>query len=154
MSKLFTAFVATPAPLPSDYIVGYRSGSPTRAIRLQLKSLPLGAVPDPVALVYAATIDTDASIGALFDITATGDFTLTTPTNPTSTSFDGKRLQWRIRQDATGGRIVTLDTGFRLPSSATVPLAWSTAPNALDRLVAEYNFGDDTWDVVAFIPGY
>jgi hypothetical protein len=103
-----------------------------------------------VPLAYAATISTDASAGDIFDVTLTGNATLGNPTNP----VDGKTLRWRIRQDGTGNRAVTLGDKFVIPSSATRPLPFSTAANKMDILAATYHAGRDKWDIVAMVPGY
>jgi hypothetical protein len=106
--------------------------------------------PVTVALPYAATLSTDASTGDIFDVTLTGNTTIANPSNP----VDGKTLRWRIRQDATGGRTVTLGNKFVIPSSASSPLPWSTAANKTDVLAATYHAGRDAWDIIAFVPGY
>jgi hypothetical protein len=103
-----------------------------------------------VALTYAATVTTDASAGDIFDLTLTGNVTLANPTNP----VDGKTIRWRIRQDATGSRTVTLGNKFVIPSTATDPLPFSTAANKMDLLAATYHAGRDKWDIVALVPGY
>lgn len=111
-------------------------------------SSPSGPV--TAALPYAATLNTDASTGDIFDVTLTGNATLANPTNP----VDGKTIRWRIRQDATGGRTVTLGNKFVIPSSATSPLPFSTAPDKMDVLAATYHAGRDKWDIIAFVMGY
>lgn len=102
------------------------------------------------SLTYASTVTTNASAGEIFDLTLTGNVTLANPTNP----VNGKTLRWRIRQDATGNRTVTLGNKFVIPSSASTPLPFSTAANAMDILAATYHAGRDKWDVVAMVPGY
>lgn len=106
--------------------------------------------PHVVSLTYAATLNTDAGAGDIFNVTLTGNTTLANPTNP----VDGKTIRWRIRQDGTGSRTVTLGNKFAIPSSATSPLPFSTAANAMDILAATYHAGRDKWDVVAFVMGY
>lgn len=106
--------------------------------------------PTVVALPYSATVTTDASAGEIFDLTLTGHVTLANPTNP----VDGKTIRWRIRQDATGSRTVTLGNKFVIPSSATSPLPFSTAANKTDILAATYHAGRDKWDIIAFVMGY
>lgn len=104
-----------------------------------------------VVLVSASgSIATDAAAADLISITATGNITLANPTNPT----DGRALTWRIRQDATGGRSVTLGDKFRIPDSASQPLGWGQDPNETTIFAAIYNLADDTWDVVSLVPGY
>lgn len=103
----------------------------------------------PVSLAYASTLNTDASAGSIFDITLTGNVTIANPTNPTN----GQTIRWRVRQDATGGRAVTLGTKFSLPASVST-LEFSTAADKLDILAATYHSGRDKWDVVALVTGY
>lgn len=103
-----------------------------------------------VNLTYATTVATDASAGDIFNLTLTGNATLANPTNP----VDGKTLRWRIKQDATGSRSLALGSKFKMPSSATSPLPFSTAAGAMDVLAATYDAGRDKWDIVAFIMGY
>jgi len=103
-----------------------------------------------VALTYASTLNTDASAGEVFDVTLTGAATLANPSNP----VDGQTLRWRIRQDGTGSRAVTLGNKFVIPSSATSPLPFSTAANKMDILAATYHAGRDKWDIIAFVMGY
>jgi hypothetical protein len=109
-----------------------------------------GVLPKVVALTYAETLATDAETGEIFDVTLTGNVTLSNPTNP----VDGKTLRWRITQDANGSRAVTLGDKFVIPSSATSPLPFSTAADTTDVLAATYHAGRDKWDVVAFVMGY
>jgi hypothetical protein len=106
--------------------------------------------PTVVALTFASTLATNAGAGDIFDVTLTGNVTLSNPTNP----VDGKTLRWRIKQDGTGSRTVTLGNKFVIPSSATSPLPFSTAANKLDVLAATYHAGRDKWDIIAFVPGY
>jgi hypothetical protein len=125
------------------------AGTLTEKVTLgQIAALAGG--PTVVALTYAATLNTDASAGDIFDVTLTGNATLANPTNP----IDGQTVRWRIRQDATGSRTVTLGNKFVIPSSATSPLPFSTAANKLDVLAATYHAGRDKWDVIAFVMGY
>lgn len=103
-----------------------------------------------VELTYASTLNTDASSGDIFDVTLTGNVTLANPSNP----VNGQTLRWRITQDSTGGRLVTLGGKFNIPSSATSPLPFSTAANKMDVLAATYHAGRDKWDIIAFVMGY
>jgi len=103
-----------------------------------------------VTLTYAANITTNATSGDIFNLTLTGNAVLENPTNP----IDGKTLRWRIKQDATGGRSVTLGNKFNIPASSITPLPFSAAANKVDVLAATYDASRDTWDVVAFLIGY
>lgn len=96
------------------------------------------------------TVNTNVSLAQVFDMTLTNNITLANPTN----SVNGVTVRWRISQDGTGNRTVTLGNKFKIPSTATSPLPFSTAANAMDILAATYHAGRDKWDVVAFVPGY
>ena len=98
----------------------------------------------------SSTVSTDADTGQIFDVRLTGNVTLSNPTNPTN----GVTLRWRIKQDGSGSRTVTLDSAFKIPSSATDPLPFSTAPDTIDLLAATYNSATDKWDIIAFVMGY
>jgi hypothetical protein len=110
----------------------------------------LGGSTTVVSSSYSSTINTDAGAGDIFDITLTGNATLSNPTNP----VNGKTLRWRITQDATGSHTVALGNKFNIPSSATSPLPFSTTANKMDVLAATYHSGRDKWDIIAFVPGY
>lgn len=105
----------------------------------------------PQSVAYAATIQYDLSTGDYFETTLTGPLTLGTPLNPS----DGQRMLIRLRQDGTGGRVLSFGGVWRfgtdLPSTAVV---LSTAINKTDYLGATYNGTDSKWDVIAFIKGY
>ena len=120
ISELTAASAVTPDDL--FVIVDDPAGSPVT------KKVSASVLRNPhvVALTYASTLNTDASVGDIIDVTLTGNATLANPTNPT----DGKTIRWRIRQDGTGNRAVTLGNKFVIPSSATSPLPFSTAANA------------------------
>lgn len=110
-----------------------------------------GTAPVPVdAGGVSGTYTTNASASDVFNLTLTGNLTLANPTNP----VDGKTVRWRLRQDATGSRTLTLGSKFTIPASATSPLPVSTAANKMDILAATYHAGRDAWDIVAFVPGY
>jgi hypothetical protein len=144
ISELTSATSVTPDDL--FVIVDDPAGSPVT------KKISASVLRNPhvVSLSYASTLNTDASAGDIFDVTLTGGATLANPTNP----VNGKTLRWRITQDSTGSRTVTLGNKFNIPTSATSPLPWSIAPNNMDTLAATYHAGRDKWDVVAFVPGY
>ena len=83
-----------------------------------------------VALTSAASVTTDASTGNNFTVTLAVSATLADPTNLAA----GASYAWTIRQDATGGRLLTYGTAFKWPGG-TVPTL-STAPNAVDLVTA------------------
>lgn len=102
-----------------------------------------------VALTDAATISTDASLGNVFTVTLGGNRTLGNPTNLTN----GQKVVWRLKQDGTGNRTITLDTAFRLGTDITT-ITLSTAASKTDYLAAIYNGADSKLDIVAFVKGY
>jgi hypothetical protein len=102
----------------------------------------------PVALtVISNTASTNASQSSLFTLTLTGNTTLATPTN----GFSGQRIVYRLRQDGTGNKLLTLSSGFR---SGPVTVTLSTAANTTDYLGVIYNEFDNKWDVLALNKGY
>jgi len=102
----------------------------------------------PIALtVVSNTASTDASLSSTFTLTLTGNTTLATPTN----GFSGQRIVYRLRQDGTGNKLLTLSSGFR---SGPITVALSTAANTTDYLGVIYNEIDNGWDVLALNKGY
>lgn len=105
--------------------------------------------PRMATLTDAATIAVDATLGGVFSVTLGGNRTLGNPTN----ARDGQRLTFRIRQDGTGSRVLTLDTKYRLGTDiASVTL--TTTPNKTDYLTVQYSATDDKFDVIDFKRGY
>ncbi len=94
-------------------------------------------------------INTDASLGDIFDINLMGSGTLATPSNPT----DGQSIRWRITHKANNIPFV-LGSGFNVPSSATSPLPFSSTSGTMDLLAATYDLDRNKWDIIAFIMGY
>lgn len=104
----------------------------------------VGALTEELSVV-ANHVSTDASAAAVFLVDADDDFTLDNPTNAT----DGQRIIWRIKQDATGSRIITLDSKFTVNSEIS-SVVLSTAASAIDHIGAIYNEADDKFEIVAF----
>lgn len=108
--------------------------------------------PRVVSVAYAASVTPNADTTDVLKIGAlTGPLTLA---NPSGTPVEGQTLRIRIPQDGTGNRAITLGNKYRIPTSATSPLAFSTAASAEDKLAVEYDAADDKWDVVQMVPGY
>ena len=97
----------------------------------------------------SGTINTDASIGSIFDLTLSASGLLANPTNST----DGQSLRWRISY-ANSGIPLTLGNNFRIPSSASSPLPFSSSSGTMDILGATYDANRNKWDIIAFVPGY
>lgn len=102
-----------------------------------------------VSLTDAATISVDATLGNIFTVTLGGNRTLGNPTG----AVNGQKMVFRIRQDVTGSRTITLDTKYRLGSDITT-VSLSTSANKTDYLGVIYHSSDDKFDVVAFVKGY
>lgn len=103
-----------------------------------------------VPMVYANPLASDLSLGHVFTVTITGDVLISNPTN----GIDGNSYVWRIKQDGVGGHAITLGNKFKLPSSASLPLSWSTTAGAMDIFVTQYDSTADLFYVISMIPGY
>jgi hypothetical protein len=111
-----------------------------------------GGSSEPVVVsvgTVSGVINTNAGAGDIFDLTLGASGLLANPTNGTS----GQTLRWRVTHGASGIP-VNLGNKFKIPSSATTPLPWSTTSGNMDLLGATYHAGRDKWDVIAFVPGY
>ena len=97
----------------------------------------------------SGTINTNATLGDIFDLTLASSGILANP----SGSVDGQSLRWRISY-ANSGIPLTLGNNFRIPSSASSPLPFSTSSGTMDMLGATYDSSRNKWDVIAFVPGY
>lgn len=91
-----------------------------------------------VALSDGTNIATNASAGNIFTVTLGGDRTLSNPTNLT----DGMLLEWLIKQDGTGSRLLSYGSKFVWLATGTAPTLL-TAPGSVDRILAVYIAADD-----------
>ena len=101
-----------------------------------------------------ATVTLDASLGNIFRWTATQNFVLAAPINPT----DGETIRAEITQDNVGSRILTLATGAgAFVGSADITLAsvvLSTGANLTDVIGFQYVASSNRFRVVAFQRGF
>ena len=97
----------------------------------------------------SGTINTDASLGDIFDLTLVASGILSNPSN----SIDGDTIRWRIKYNADS-LALSLGNKFQIPTSATSPLPFSTASGVRDLLAATYDQSEDKWDIISFVPGY
>lgn len=111
---------------------------------------PARMIPDIAVVDYQTPNLSPGGEGGMVDVTLYSNLSVANPENP----INGATWRFRFKQDAVGNRIVTLGSKFKIPSSASNPLPWSTAPHAVDIMAATYHAGTDRWHVVAFIPGY
>lgn len=79
------------------------------------------------------TVTPDASASNNFDYLLTGALTIANPTNLSA----GMVLNFRLKQDATGGRTIAFGTAFKWPGG-TVP-TWATTANAINFFSAYYD---------------
>lgn len=86
-----------------------------------------------------AVISTNARLGNNFRVRLTEDVTLEPPYEP----MDGQRVAWRIEQDSTGGRVLTLNSAKFLVRGA---LFLSTVANSVSLLEAQYDNETGLWD--------
>lgn len=91
----------------------------------------------PVVLTDGATIAVDAALSNNFRVTLAGNRTLANPTNLT----DGMVLNFKIKQDGTGGRTLAYGSKYKW-SGGTAPVL-STAAAAVDFISAYYDGADD-----------
>ena len=103
------------------------------------------------SLTYSASVQTDLSTASIFNITANGgNLFLRNPVSGTN----GSGYVWYIYQDSVGSRTITLDSKFKIPTSATTPIAWSVSAYYMDILAVKYDATKDVFLVVSIIPGY
>lgn len=112
-------------------------------------SAPAQVSPKVVALTDAATIAVDATLGNHFRVTLGGNRTLGNPTG----AVDGQLLTFELIQDATGTRILTLDTKYALGTDIAAVVLTTTASKR-DFVTCKYNSTADKFYVVAFVKGY
>lgn len=102
-----------------------------------------------VALVDAANIATDASLGNLFTVTLGGNRNLSAPTNP----IDGQKIIYKITQDGTGNRGLTFDAIFDFGLDI-VSFTPSTGAGKTDYIGCIYSSSATKWNVVATSKGF
>lgn len=97
------------------------------------------------------TIATDASLGSVFRVLLTNgsQATLAVPTG----ASDGATVRWEIQQDSTGGRLLTLGSGWQFGTDIT-GIALTTNANAVDFLLGAFNSVSNVWRPLGFVRGY
>ena len=129
----------------ADHNVPIRdSGSATGA-----SWVPSGLAFNVVALTPGVTVALVATLGAYYTLVPAQNFTLSNPTG----ALHGQRFIVRIKQDGPGGRIITLDTKFRLGTDIT-SVVLSTAGGKTDYIGFVYDSNDDKFDIIAFTKGF
>jgi hypothetical protein len=109
-----------------------------------------GALPRVTVLADAATITSNCDTTDIATVVLAGNRTLGAPSgNPQN----GQRVQYRVRQDATGSRTLSYNAIFRFGTDVTSPTLTTTAAKT-DYLLFEYNSTDARWDCVSVVKGY
>jgi hypothetical protein len=106
--------------------------------------------PFPVPIIGlrdAVSILVDSASGHKFSVTLGGNRTLTNPIN----GYDGQRIIFALKQDATGSRTITLGSAY---SAGPFAVTLSTAANATDYLECVYSLTSAKWNVVNFQKGF
>jgi hypothetical protein len=124
----------------------YMKASGTYSLQLNIQGPAWTATVGSAA--YAATVTFDTSVKDIYDVTLTGNVVFAF-----SNGVDGKVTRIRVRQDATGGRLLTLASGVRLGTDLN-SLVLSSAANKLDYIAVQYNSTNSTYDVVSFVRGF
>jgi hypothetical protein len=106
-------------------------------------------VQTPVTVTYAATTTIDGTLGNHFRITLTGNLTLNLPTG----LADGQRILVELVQDATGGRTLTLGSGWNVTTSITGAITLTTTASTRSYLGGVYRSSGTKLDVLAFGTG-
>jgi hypothetical protein len=99
--------------------------------------------------ISGSTANTNARSGNRFFISATSNFTLANPTNPQ----EEQPIIWYIKQDASGGRVLSLGSDFIL-GSGIPSVTLSTTANVTDAIGAIYNAVAGKWVILAYQQGY
>ena len=146
----------TPAITLSTTVTGILTGNGTSVSALSYTPANIAGdtftgkvVPSVVALTDAATITVDASLGNQFTVTLGGNRTLANPTN----ASNGQLMLFRIKQDATGGRTLTLGSNYVLGASIN-STALTATPNIVDYMLVTYDSVRGKFDVLAFSDAY
>lgn len=100
-----------------------------------------GASTTPVAVAFSATaMVVNCVLSNVFATVFTANVTVAPAIN---NPLDGQTINWRITQDATGGRTMTWPASFKWAGAS--PGVLSTAANAVDLLVATYFASTGNW---------
>lgn len=91
----------------------------------------------PVVLTSGASVAVNAELGNNFTLVTANTFTLENPSN----LRDGQILNFRIKQDATGSRVVTWGSKYTFANGVAGVL--STAANAVDFMSCYYDGPND-----------
>lgn len=101
-----------------------------------------------VPVAYAPVMTLDCSLGDTFDITLTGNGQINF-----INGSDGQRIIVRVKQDAVGGRVITL--GSMVAMSVDIPtVTLSVSANKLDLLGLVYRGSVDQYQITSYTRGF
>ncbi len=104
-----------------------------------------------VAPAFSGTVAINGAAGGTFDITATGDFVIT---SPTGTLVNGMDAMIRVHSTGTAASVCTLDGTF-LPTNTLVTTGTiSTASGTWSIIRARYNSTNTAWQVYDVQTGF
>ncbi len=127
----------------------YKNTNLTVTAEGRISAASNGTIDPFVTLTPGTTVSTDASLGNAFTLTAAQSFTLANPTNPTANQI----ILYRLIQDSSGSRIMTLDTAFAF--GAAIPsVTLSTTGKACDYMTCIYNSATSKWHIVGYNDGF
>lgn len=116
---------------------------------LSIQRAKASVIPSVVTLTDAATILVDASLGQQFYVEITDDRTLDKPTN----AENGQLLLFIIKQDSTGGHVLSLHADYRFGEDIE-ELDLPTDADKISYIGVRYNQPDDKFDVISLSRGY
>jgi hypothetical protein len=133
----------------------FQATSTTAGYILNSRGIVLGAgstspgssITKVVALTDDVTISPNCGTTDLGTVTIAGNRTIA---NPTGTPTDDQKLRFRIKQDATGSRLLTWGSAYRFVGGVTPTL--TTTASKIDLVGFNYNAADSKWDCTSFIP--
>jgi hypothetical protein len=102
-------------------------------------------------LMDGATISCDISTGDVFDVTIAGNRTINFTGG--SAALDGKKILIRVKQDATGSRLIIWGTGSRFGTDIT-SITLTTTASKTDIIGIIYHHVAVKYDIIAFARGY
>lgn len=112
-----------------------------------------GAAP-AVVIPYGASFTPDLSQANVFEITLGGALTIANPTyGGQAIPQDGMPLLFRLIQDVTGNRVLTMGSQFTLGASVT-SYTLSTPGGKVDYIGCLYRRTSTKWDIVSVLLGY
>jgi hypothetical protein len=146
--KIFTG-IAGAAAVGAGGIALVDTAAPASAATLAAAVEPGVVAPSVVALVDAATIAVDASLGNDFRVTMAGDHAMGTPVNPT----DGQKITFQVTQGTGGPFTLSWGSGYQFSAGLPQPTLSTTAGDT-DLLGFIYNATKDAWLFAAFVNGF